>query len=67
MGPAGWGGDWDMGTVWRLCEYNGVNEGNILPSTPLTHTLREPRGRSPQERLTMANAEQLSSTTRRQI
>ena len=27
-----------MGTVWRLCEYKGVNEGNILPSTPLTHT-----------------------------
>ena len=36
-----------MGTVWRLCEYKGVNEGNILPSTPLTHTLRDPRGRSP--------------------
>ena len=52
MGPAGWGGDWDMGTVWRLCEYKGVSEGNILPSTPLTHTttphtLRDPRGRSP--------------------
>ena len=69
-GPAGWGGDWDIGIVWRLCEYKGVNEGNILPRTPLTHTttphtLRDPRGRSPQERLTMANAEQLSSTTRR--
>ena len=24
-GPAGWGGDWDMGTVCRLCEYKGVN------------------------------------------
>ena len=37
-----------MGTVWRLCEYKGVNEGNILPSTPLAHTLRDPRGKSPQ-------------------
>ena len=59
-----------MGTVWRLHEYKGVNEGNILPSTLLTHTitshtLRDPRGRSPQERLTMAKAEQLRSITRR--
>ena len=37
VGPAGWGGDWDMETVWRLCEYKGVNKGNILPRTPLTH------------------------------
>ena len=45
-----------MGTVWRLCEYKGVSEDSILPSTPLTHTttphtFRDPRGRSPQERL----------------
>ena len=62
VGPAGWGGDWDMGTVWRLCEYKGVNEGNILPSTPLTHTttphtFRDPRRRGLQERLNVVNSE----------
>ena len=54
----GWG--LGCGTVWRLREYTGVNEVNILPSTPLTHhthTFKDTTGRGPQERLNIGDRE----------
>ena len=46
------------GNSVEVTRVQGVNEGNILTSTPLTHTttthtFRDPRGRSPQEGLNM--------------
>ena len=43
-----------------LREYKGNNAGNIPSSTPLTHTntphtLRDSKGRSPQERINIGN------------
>ena len=55
-----------MTGTWEQCGgdvsiYKGVNEGNIQPSMPLTHTtthtFREPSGRSPQEILNVVNSE----------
>ena len=45
--------------VWRWCEYKRVNErGTHCSSAPLshtTHTFRDQRARSPQERLNIGN------------
>ena len=52
------------GMVWRWCEYKGVNErGTRCSSTPLshtTHTFRDQRGRSPQERLKIENVDKVN-------
>ena len=49
-------GTWDINGKLKP-----FSEGNILPSTPLTHTtaphtFRDPRGRSPQETLNVVNS-----------